>query len=152
VTALLFGNFSVDEGSFKRAVMPERDKREQYHGEASMVGGGIDRFIAEVMLPSKTHGRFFEMGAFDGVSSSQSYFVEYHRSWTGVMVEANTANFKLARRNRPRTTLHNVAISKQEGFLTNTDGFGPATRTTCRPSQASAQDLRAYELASKAAA
>ena len=38
----------------------------QYHGQGHE--GGLDRFVAEVLLPGKCNGRFFEMGANDGPS------------------------------------------------------------------------------------
>ena len=52
-------------------VFSRRDKGpDGYHGQGHE--GGLDRFIAEVLLPRKCNGRFFEMGANDGTEGSNS--------------------------------------------------------------------------------
>ena len=42
---------------------------------------------------SKTNGFFFEAGAFDGVSASNTLFFEMQRNWNGLLVEANPDNY-----------------------------------------------------------
>ena len=42
---------------------------------------------------SKTDGFFFEAGAYDGVSVSNTLFFETQRNWNGLLVEANPDNY-----------------------------------------------------------
>ena len=57
----------------------------------------VDLFYNE----SKTNGFFFEAGAFDGVTVSNSLFFELRRGWNGLLVEAHPDNFEaLLEKNR----------------------------------------------------
>jgi FkbM family methyltransferase len=53
---------------------------------------GQDQFVAE-RLGNKRGGVFFEIGAFDGVTLSNTYFLESHLDWTGIAVEPSRAAF-----------------------------------------------------------
>ena len=112
-----------------------------YHGQGNE--GGSDRYVAEVLLPLKFGGRFFEMGAYNGWDSN-TWFFENHREWTGVMVEASTSMFNLAKGNRPKSDIHNVAISMQEGFLVDVKGHGGMTTTVCGNREPSAEQIRQH--------
>ncbi|MGA7325327.1 MAG: FkbM family methyltransferase [Rhodomicrobium sp.] len=48
---------------------------------------GQDKWIAEVLFPGKRNGVFVDIGAHDGVSFSNSYFLENNLGWTGIAVE-----------------------------------------------------------------
>ena len=105
--------------------------------------GGCDRFVAEVLLPYTHGGTFFEMGAYDGINSNSWYF-EYNRSFHGLMIEANTGLWEVAKRNRPRTEILNIAISQEEGYLTEMSGWGGITQTTCSKEKPSEEQLAAH--------
>lgn len=42
----------------------------------------------------QTEGFFFECGAFNGEAISNSLYMERFLNWTGVLVEANTLNYR----------------------------------------------------------
>jgi len=114
-------------------------ERIPWHGQGHE--GGSDRFVSEVLLPLKYEGRFFEMGAYNGWDSNTWYF-EYKRAWTGVMVEANVAMHGHAKLTRKKVELHLVAIDKQEGFLVNIQGAGAGTITTCAAREPTDEDRK----------
>ena len=52
---------------------------------------GQDMVVAE-LLPHR-NGTFLDIGAFDGMSFSNSFYLEKHLGWTGVCVEPNPVQF-----------------------------------------------------------
>ena len=61
---------------------------------------GQDRFIDETVFKRKTHGTFVEIGAYDGVSFSNTYALECFRNWSGICVEPIPERFKMLAANR----------------------------------------------------
>lgn len=59
-------------------------------------------------LPDR--GVFLEAGAHDGFTQSNTYFLERHRGWSGVLVEAIPALAAKAARRRPRSRVFNCAL------------------------------------------
>ena len=59
-------------------------------------------------------GRFVEVGAFDGVTFSNSLFFEARRNWSGLCVEPNPVAFAKCQAAR-RSPCVNAAISQREG-------------------------------------
>jgi FkbM family methyltransferase len=47
---------------------------------------GQDRFIDEI-LQKREHGVFVDIGAYDGITLSNTYFFETIRKWTGICIE-----------------------------------------------------------------
>ena len=39
------------------------------------------------------HGFFVEIGAYDGETGSNTLFLEKHKSWDGLLIEANPLTF-----------------------------------------------------------
>ena len=62
---------------------------------------GMDATLAEVV--GKEGGTFFEAGAHDGYTQSNTYFLEAHRGWSGVLVEAIPELHAKATARRPRS-------------------------------------------------
>ena len=48
---------------------------------------GQDKFVNETYFKGKTGGVFLEIGAYDGINISNTYFFEKNLGWTGVCVE-----------------------------------------------------------------
>ena len=63
----------------------------------------------------KRNGVFIEIGAYDGINSSNSYFFEKFRGWTGLCVEPIKIAYESLCKNRKCFT-ENCAISSSEGF------------------------------------
>jgi FkbM family methyltransferase len=69
---------------------------------------GMDRRLAELM-PWRG-GTFVEAGAHDGYTQSNTYFLERHRGWSGILVEAVPELAERCRRRRVRSTVVDCAL------------------------------------------
>ena len=54
---------------------------------------------------------YVEIGAFDGVINSNTFFFNKHMNWTGILVEANPTSFAKAKANRPSDRVYHAAIT-----------------------------------------
>lgn len=70
--------------------------------------------IVDILLNHKTEGFFLDIGAYDGVNFSNSYYFEKERNWKGICVEPIPNVFKNLSKNR-NCILINGAISETEG-------------------------------------
>jgi FkbM family methyltransferase len=59
-------------------------------------------------------GTFVELGAFDGLSQSNTAWLEAHRGWRGVLVEAIPEAYERCVLNRPHATVVNCACVSDE--------------------------------------
>jgi FkbM family methyltransferase len=85
---------------------------------------GQDRFVVE-RLGGRREGVFFEVGAHDGVTFSNTWALERRFGWTGIAVEPSPAAYALLRRNRGCTVVHGC-ISAAAGTARFLDIEGPA--------------------------
>ena len=69
---------------------------------------GLDRRLAE-LLPSRG-GTFVEAGAHDGYTQSNTYYLERHRSWAGVLVEPVPELRRRCERRRSRSRVVGCAL------------------------------------------
>ena len=67
---------------------------------------GIDR-VVETLLPRQ--GVFLEVGANDGYTQSNTYFLEVARDWSGILVEPLPSLYRRCARLRRRSVCFNVA-------------------------------------------
>ncbi len=72
-----------------------------------------DKWVCE-SLRFKRNGYFIELGAYDGIQTSNTYFMEKELDWTGICVEANPLVFQQLVNNRRSINL-NVAVSNYAG-------------------------------------
>lgn len=85
---------------------------------------GQDKFIYENFFQNSGAGTFVDVGAFDGISGSNTAFFE-RRGWDGLCIEASPTHFEQLVRNR-RTTSVNLAIAEHasnEEFLEIRRGY-----------------------------
>lgn len=75
---------------------------------------GQDEYLDRVVFGRKRNGVFAEIGAYDGVTGSNSLFFEAFRGWTGLMVEASPTYHARAAANRV-TPCINVAVAETAG-------------------------------------
>ena len=73
-----------------------------------------DRFFDKIVFNKKSNGFFFDIGAYDGITFSNSYFFEKNRSWNGICVEPLPSAFKELSKIR-RCNLINGAINSESG-------------------------------------
>ncbi|MEI6241470.1 MAG: FkbM family methyltransferase [Planctomycetia bacterium] len=71
---------------------------------------GQDLFVFE-RLGGKTNGVFFEVGAFDGVTFSNTCALERRFGWTGIAVEPSPTAFARLRSNRACTVVNGCIAS-----------------------------------------
>jgi FkbM family methyltransferase len=73
-----------------------------------------DRWISDVVFSGKTDGFFVEIGAHDGISISNTYYLEKFKNWRGVLIEPNQKLLEKAKKVRSAECL-NCAISDRNG-------------------------------------
>jgi FkbM family methyltransferase len=67
---------------------------------------GQDKWIAETLLPGKRNGIFVDIGAHDGVTFSNTLFLEKNLGWTGLAVEPIPEVFDKLKLNRQCTVIN----------------------------------------------
>jgi FkbM family methyltransferase len=71
---------------------------------------GQDQYYIEQVIHGQTSGRFLDIGAHDGISTSNTYALETQLSWTGICVEANPILADKCKINRPNSEVIQAAI------------------------------------------
>jgi len=74
-----------------------------------------DLFVDFVIRQEK--GVFCEFGATDGLSLSNSYYLENNRSWTGILVEPARKWHPSLVKNRPKSTIDYRCVYSESGTL-----------------------------------
>lgn len=74
---------------------------------------GQDKWISEVLLPNIKKGIFVDVGAHDGISFSNTYYLE-KKGWSGLAIEPNPTIFEKLRHNRQCQPV-NACISSVSG-------------------------------------
>ena len=84
---------------------------------------GQDRFI-DNFFNKKQFGVFLDIGAHDGVTISNTYFLERERNWTGICIEPQEIEFKKLTENRKSINL-NLGVLNYigEADFTLIDGY-----------------------------
>jgi len=92
----------------------------QYFSQA-----GQDMFLDQYVLDTKRGGTFVDVGAYDGVTASNSLFFEAFRGWFGVLVEPVPAKLDLAVswRKAPAFGYAVGPDTSTKEFLTVVEGF-----------------------------
>lgn len=75
---------------------------------------GLDRKMLE-HLPHT--GVFLEVGANDGYSQSNTYFLERRRGWSGILIEPHPGLYRRCKRLRRRSACFNVACTDAAGGM-----------------------------------
>jgi FkbM family methyltransferase len=71
---------------------------------------GQDRYYIERIAKFKKAGRFLDIGAYDGIHTSNTYALEKDLGWSGVCIEANPTLVTKLKENRPQATIVECAI------------------------------------------
>ena len=72
-----------------------------------------DKWVAE-FLEFKKNGYFIEVGAYDGIQTSNTYFFEKNFNWSGICIEANPSIFNSLIENRKSVNV-NKAVTDYKG-------------------------------------
>jgi len=70
----------------------------------------------------KDGGVFIELGANDGLCQSNTAYFEFHRKWTGVLIEPCYKQYEKCVRNRPNSAVFHAACVSKEEATAATDG------------------------------
>lgn len=105
----------------------------------------MDRLL-EPHLPA-TPGVFLEAGAHDGYTQSNTYFLERHRSWRGILVEPAPTLYAKAVARRRRSRVIQCALVGPESVGSVTLRFGDLTSTTLDDPEHAARGLATSGLA-----
>ncbi len=73
---------------------------------------GMDRRVIE-LLPAS--GTFLEIGANDGYSQSNTYYLEKVKGWRGILIEPLPSQCNLTRRHRRGSVIYNAACVGPDG-------------------------------------
>ena len=78
-----------------------------------------DKWVVE-FFKFKKNGYFIELGAYDGIQTSNTYYMEKNLGWEGLCVEANPRVYESLIKNRTSKNI-NVALNNYVGecFFTN---------------------------------
>ena len=76
-----------------------------------------DKHIHERYFPGVRNRVFLELGAFDGITYSNTKFFEDTLGWSGVLIEAHPGVYPDLARNRSRCKTYHCAVSTHDGYL-----------------------------------
>lgn len=78
---------------------------------------GQDRFFIENVIKGAKGGQFLDVGAHDGIATSNTYALESQLDWGGVCIEANPALAKQCEINRPKSCVIQAAVWSEEKLV-----------------------------------
>ena len=71
----------------------------------------FDLKLNEEIFFNKENGFFIELGAYDGLTQSNTAFFEKTKNWTGILIEASRDRYEQCVKNRPNSKCVNTACS-----------------------------------------
>jgi len=75
---------------------------------------GQDIILNDRIFKNKKNGFFVDIGAHDGISINNSYFLESELDWNGICIEPNPLVFEKLKQNRKAKCLNIGILSKSE--------------------------------------
>lgn len=103
--------------SAREVIFPQkalRDVQKALRDEGYFSQCGQDKWIVETILPGLRSGVFVDIGAHDGVTFSNTFYLEKQLGWTGLAVEPIPEVFERLRRNR-RCIVSNMCVGPRPG-------------------------------------
>jgi FkbM family methyltransferase len=76
-----------------------------------------DQYFIEQISNYKKNGFFLDIGANDGIHSSNTASLEFYYGWKGICIEANPALIKNLEENRPNSIIVNSATWNQDTII-----------------------------------
>lgn len=83
---------------------------------------GQDRWICE-LFSYKKNGYFIDIGAFDGIAFSNTYYLEKELDWTGICIEAGKKNFESLMKNRTCSCLNYAIYNENKPVMFKENGM-----------------------------
>jgi len=88
---------------------PEAIKKAGYFGQY-----GQDQWVVENIFRGRRGGFFVDIGAYNGIEISNTYYLEKEMGWTGICVEPIPKLFAELNRNRKCTCIHGCVAAHDE--------------------------------------
>ncbi len=111
--------------------MPSRDASEmQVPRSYSQIGQDI--WVIEKALPGQREGFFVDVGAYDGVTFSNTCLLEKEYGWKGLCVEASPSSFDRLKTNRSCITVQSL-VDSEKGSVDFIEGAAMLSRPMDRP-------------------
>lgn len=85
------------------------------------LGKPIDLKLDE-LFNKKTNGFYIELGAFDGLTQSNTAFFEFYRNWRGILIEPSLGSFTSCLTNRPKSYTVNACCVSNDYTEDNISG------------------------------
>jgi len=79
---------------------------EQFYSLSDSKGNPLDKKL-DILFNHKKNGFYIELGAFDGITQSNTYFFELNRNWSGLLIEPSKNSYELCCKNRPNSIVAN---------------------------------------------
>lgn len=99
---------------------------------------GQDRWVAEV-FKGKRNGYFLDFGALDGVFTSNTYYLERHLDWSGIVVEANPTAYPAVCKSRTSITVNAALWGQSRNRIEMVDAHGLSSAVQYRYSDSSSK-------------
>lgn len=83
------------------------------------------------LFNKKKNGFYIELGAFDGLTQSNTAFFEFYRNWNGILIEPSLGSFQLCLNNRPKSyTINACCVSNEYNNSTILGDFNSVTMSS----------------------
>ncbi len=79
---------------------------EKFYSLSDSKGIPLDKKL-DILFNNKKNGFYIELGAFDGITQSNTYFFEKNRYWKGLLIEPSKKAYELCCKNRPNNIIVN---------------------------------------------
>ncbi|MEM8739902.1 MAG: FkbM family methyltransferase [Pseudomonadota bacterium] len=115
-TAMRHAIASMADGPARGRVIQDRWAVWQMLGQAKRYfsQAGQDEFLDRVVFQRKRGGVFVEIGAYDGITGSNTLFFEAFRGWSGLLIEASPTYFERVAETRDTLCLQ-LAVAPEPG-------------------------------------
>lgn len=96
----------------------------------------------DLLFGGKREGVYIELGAFDGISQSNTAFFEFYRDWTGLLIEPSKGSYELCCKNRPKSIVLNACcVSDTYEYDTIKGDFNSITMASVNGERLSSNNL-----------
>lgn len=103
-------NVTAFRANVEKTVEKKQEMQIQYFSQI-----GQDRYYIEKIANFKKDGVFLDIGAHDGIKTSNTAALELFLGWKGVCVEANPELIETLKKNRPAAKVVHCAVWKEPG-------------------------------------
>ena len=121
---------------------------EKSYSLTDCIGKPID-FKLDLLFNNKTNGFYIELGAFDGLTQSNTAFFEFYRNWNGILIEPSLGSFELCLNNRPKShTINACCVSNEYNNQTIFGDFNSVTMSSVNGKRLNTPNTKLIEVKS----